>query len=57
MFGSVDAWNMGAVAVSNGIFRFSRIKSTNNRSFKAFEEAHNIGMATIHGVTLEIMHL
>ena len=49
MFGSVkDAWNMGAVAVGATVY-FGSAES--NRQIievsKAFEEAHNLGMATI----------
>lgn len=49
LFGKVkDAWNMGAIAVGATIY-FGSVES--NRQLKeiaeAFEEAHNLGMATI----------
>lgn len=49
MFGSVrDAWNLGAVAVGATIY-FGSENSTRQiqEVAKAFEEAHNLGMATI----------
>jgi class I fructose-bisphosphate aldolase len=49
MFGSVrDAWNMGAVAVGATIY-FGSAESDRQiiEVAKAFEEAHNLGMATI----------
>jgi class I fructose-bisphosphate aldolase len=49
MFGSVrDAWNLGAVAVGATIY-FGSDNSTRQiiEVAKAFEEAHNLGMATI----------
>jgi fructose-bisphosphate aldolase, class I len=49
MFGSVkDAWNLGAVAVGATIY-FGSDQSTRQiiEVSRAFEEAHNLGMATI----------
>lgn len=49
MFGSVrDAWNLGAIAVGATIY-FGSDNSTRQivEVAKAFEEAHNLGMATI----------
>jgi class I fructose-bisphosphate aldolase len=49
MFGSVkDAWNMGAVAVGATVY-FGSAESDRQiiEVAKAFEEAHNLGMATI----------
>ena len=49
MFGSVrDAWNMGAVAVGATVY-FGSAESDRQiiEIAKAFEEAHNLGMATI----------
>ena len=49
MFGSVkDAWNMGAVAVGATVY-FGSAESDRQiiEVSKAFEEAHNLGMATI----------
>jgi class I fructose-bisphosphate aldolase len=49
MFGSVrDAWNMGAVAVGATVY-FGSAESDRQiiAVAKAFEEAHNLGMATI----------
>lgn len=49
MFGSVkDAWNMGAMAVGATIY-FGSAESTRQiqEVAKAFEEAHDLGMATI----------
>ena len=49
MFGSVrDAWNMGAVAVGATVY-FCSAESDRQiiEVAKAFEEAHNLGMATI----------
>ena len=49
MFGSVrDAWNLGAVAVGATIY-FGSDQSTRQiiEVARAFEEAHNLGMATI----------
>ncbi|MEZ7498561.1 class I fructose-bisphosphate aldolase [Flavobacterium sp. Arc3] len=49
MFGSVkDAWNMGAIAVGATVY-FGSAESDRQiiEVSKAFEEAHNLGMATI----------
>ena len=49
MFGSIkDAWNMGAVAVGATVY-FGSAESDRQiiEVSKAFEEAHNLGMATI----------
>ena len=49
MFGSIkDAWNMGAIAVGATIYFGSKESSRQIQEVaKAFEYAHELGMATI----------